>query len=82
MAQLETDTKPRDIAQNGVAVLLAVIFGGLAALWVFWAESLLDLGLLAALAFAAAYGFARYGRFKGGVMKEVFDSNDRTEKKP
>jgi hypothetical protein len=67
------------LALSGVAILLAVVFGGLAALWVFWADSVLELAFLAALAFAAAYGLAYVGRRKGGILGEVFARSNRTE---
>jgi len=79
MAQPETGGSYQDFSHNGMAVLLAIVFGGLAALWFFWAESLLQLGLLATLTLAAAYGLARLGRRTGGVMREVLGSNNRTK---
>lgn len=72
MTPPEADDSNQTLALSGVAILLAVVFGGLAALWVFWAESVLELAFLTALVFAAALGLAYIGRRKGGVFGDVF----------
>jgi hypothetical protein len=79
MTPPEADGSNQTLAHSGVAILLAVVFGGLAALWVFWADSVLELAFLAALIFAAAFGLAYIGRRNGGVLGEVFARSNRTK---